>query len=185
MSRRRKILLGGAAAVLVISTIGAYVVTASPARAYTEHHWYLNPGRFSPVLRGVGAGGGTCDYRIRWGNFGGTAFTQIRVYRGRCGDSSRNSGDGYRPIIRWKTSATSTHEQIGAVVNASRGGRDGCGGYFEAQVNSTGSGIAYDAGIVVNLFRGSVVFYRYFPTSRGGSITAIPSSVTVRHCDGS
>ncbi|TDD38335.1 serine/threonine protein kinase [Actinomadura sp. KC06] len=82
-----------------------------------------------------------CLYRIRYGNFGNTAFAQVRTYGSGCGKVTVSVyGQSGSFSGTWNSAAS-----------PARSGRDGCGAYVERQATSsanhiaTGMAVAFDS----------------------------------------
>ncbi|WP_207936539.1 hypothetical protein, partial [Actinomadura sp. KC216] len=72
-----------------------------------------------------------CLYRVRYGNFGNTAFAQVRTYGSGCGTVTVSVyGQSGSFTGTWSSAATA------------QTGRDGCGAYVERQATSSANHIA-------------------------------------------
>lgn len=155
--------------------VAGLALAAAPASADSHLHYRLDSVTFTPLLRGQGSnpGDAACQYRLRYGNFGNVAFAQLRVYDGGCG--------GYNVQVRAASGAT---YQNWSSSGSPTGNSDGCGSYFEIQATSAANWIAV-SGIAVSGRPSPNKIYYHFDHPNYLTQPAIPSSLIIRHCDGS
>ncbi|MFI0369052.1 protein kinase [Actinomadura sp. 1N219] len=116
---------------------GGSETTPKPGRAggsATTYKWAST--ELTPQLKKA-----ACLYRIRYGNFGNTAFAQVRTYGSGCGKVTVSVyGQSGSFSGTWSSAASSV-----------RNGQDGCGAYVERQATSsanhiaTGMAVAFDS----------------------------------------
>ncbi len=113
----------GAVALVAVMTLGSAAAPAPVGANPTDT--YLPNNTLSPQYS---LGG--CLYKVIWGNFGSTPFTQVQFY-------NLTSCGGAVVALDW-TNGTTTQTAFGTTVTAT--GTDGCGSY---QVIQAAGGVGF------------------------------------------